>query len=159
MERSRRANSPRIFLNFIVPFLRPTQCIDVHHWAGKPKRSGAEPKREVLSKKERSSHAPGRSIPPVLNSVKVKIRSSLWTPRMGLKTSLYFSWVLMMIKIDFYFGFGRFWAIPEVHEFFENCSWLKMWEFSVLWPFTIGFSFINLHWKYSTNCLIFHWNL
>ena len=47
---------------------------------------------------------------------------------MGLKTFLYFSWVLMMIMSDFYFGFVGVFAKPSEPEFFVARKLAQIWE-------------------------------
>ena len=54
------------------------------------------------------SRGAGRSLPPVLNSVNIKISRSIASHTTVLPSVLYFSWVLMMNMFDFYFGFDRF---------------------------------------------------
>ena len=61
----------------------------------------------------------------MLNSVDRKIRRSIASHTNTVEFISYFSWVLMMIKIDFYFGFGGFSAMVEAVDFFEVLSRLQ----------------------------------
>ena len=53
----------------------------------------------------------------------------------------------MMIMIDFYFCFDRFWATPEAPEFFELEPPLRISEFSVIPSYKSEFLFIKFYKK------------
>ena len=61
----------------------------------------------------------------MFNSVDRKIRMFIVSHTNTLGFFSYFSWVLMMIKIDFYFGFDGFRVMVEAVDFFELPSRLR----------------------------------